>query len=114
MKTTETRRNRAKDFVLECGKRFRWAIEQAASDYIVKVSCSTGTRDCQVNSMAPVGNDFITFQSSDETTETMTIAPLEQVSVHLRVTKRKAKEKQLETNFNKEMGFHKFTSIKAR
>lgn len=62
--------------------------------------------------MAPVSDDFITFQSFDGVVQTFTIAPLEQVALHLRVTKPEANEKQPEMNF-KEIGFHKFTSIKS-
>jgi hypothetical protein len=107
---TKPTRNRAKDFVHECAKRFHAVIEQAGNDYIVRVFCSTNTGEWQATMMAPASNDFIVFQSFDGVTQTFTIAPLEQVAMHLRVTKREANEKQPAMSFS-EIGFHTFTSI---
>lgn len=82
---TQAPRNRAKDFVDQCAKRFHGAVEQAGNDYIVRVYCSTSTQEWQATSMAPVSDDFIAFQSFDGVTQTFIIAPLEQVAVQLRV-----------------------------
>ncbi|MCX6921933.1 MAG: hypothetical protein NT154_01750 [Verrucomicrobia bacterium] len=110
--TTKFAHNRAKDFVDQCSKRFHAVKEQAGSDYIVKVFCSTSTGEWQAKSMAPASEDLITFQSFDGVTQTFTVAAVEQVAMHLRVTKREPNEKQPQIDFKK-IGFHTFTSIKS-
>jgi hypothetical protein len=110
--TTKSAHNRAKDFVDQCAKRFYAVKEQAGNHYIVKVFCSTSTGEWQATSMAPASEDFITFQSFDGVTQTFTLAAVEQVAVHLRVTKREPNEKQPRMDFKK-IGFHTFTSIKS-
>lgn len=112
--TTESTRNRAEDFVDQCRKRFhalKEEAEKAGYDYIIKVFCSTSAGEWQATSMCPVSDDFIAFKSFDGVTQTFTVAAVEQVAMHLRVTKREPHEKQPEMDF-KEMGFHTFTSIK--
>lgn len=110
--STKSARNRAKDFVEQCAKRFHAVKEQAGNDYIVKVFCSTSRGEWQATSMAPVSDDFITFQSFDGNTQTFTVAAVEQVAMHLRVTKRTPDEQQPAMDFKK-IGFHTFTSIKS-
>ena len=110
--TTKPARNRAKDFADQCAKRFLTVKEQAGNGYIVKVFCSTATGEWQATSMAPVGDDFIAFQSFDGVTQTFTVAAVEQVAMHLRVTKREPDEKQPDMDF-KELGYHTFTSIES-
>jgi hypothetical protein len=109
--STKSVHRRAKDFVDQCAKRFHAVLEQAGDDYVVKVFCSTSTGEWQATSMAPVSRDFITFQSFDGVTQTFIVAAVEQVAVHLRVTRREPNEKQPTIEF-KEMGYHTFTSIR--
>ena len=55
--------------------------------------------------MAPVSDDFIAFKSFDGVTQTFTVVPVEQVAMHIRVTKRRGEEKQPDMSF-KVIGFH--------